>query len=111
MRCSCAATGIEDFKNEDFLFTVGARILNIERAFNVREGFGRKDDSLPPRFLTEPLTSGAAQGHTFELDEMLDQYYEARGWDKSTGYPTRSALESLGLTTVADDLEKWDRLP
>ena len=73
-----AATGIEDFKNEDFLFTVGSRILNIERAINVREGFGRKDDTLPPRFLTEPLTSGAAKAHKFEFDEMLDQYYEAR---------------------------------
>jgi aldehyde:ferredoxin oxidoreductase len=106
-----AATGIEDFKNEDYLFTVGARILNVERAFNVREGFGRKDDSLPPRFLTEPLKTGPAQGHTFELDEMLNQYYEARGWDKSTGYPTRSTLESLGLASVADELGKMDKLP
>lgn len=106
-----AATGIEDFQNEDYLFTVGARILNIERAFNVREGFGRKDDSLPPRFLTEPLKSGAAQGHTFELDEMLDQYYEARGWDKSTGYPTRSALERLDLKSVADELATMGKLP
>jgi aldehyde:ferredoxin oxidoreductase len=106
-----AATGIEDFKNEDFLFTVGARILNVERAFNVREGFGRKDDYLPPRFQTEALKSGAAQGHTFESDELLDQYYEARGWDKLTGYPTRATLENLGLKPVADDLEKIDKLP
>ena len=106
-----AATGIKDFKKEESLLTVGARILNIERAFNVREGFSRKDDSLPSRFLTEPLKTGPAQGHTFELDEMLDQYYEARGWDKSSGCPTRSTLESLGLASVADQLEKMDKLP
>jgi aldehyde:ferredoxin oxidoreductase len=57
------------------------------------------------------LKSGAAQGHTFELEEMLDQYYEARGWDKSTGHPTRSTLESLGLAAVADELAAMGKLP
>jgi aldehyde:ferredoxin oxidoreductase len=36
---------------------------------------------------------------------MLDDYYEARGWDKETGLPTRAKLESLGLKEIADELE------
>jgi aldehyde:ferredoxin oxidoreductase len=41
---------------------------------------------------------------------MLDDYYEARGWDKETGLPTRSKLESLGLKEIADELESMGRL-
>jgi aldehyde:ferredoxin oxidoreductase len=37
---------------------------------------------------------------------MLDNYYKFRGWDKNTGIPTRETLENLGLTYVADELEK-----
>jgi len=42
---------------------------------------------------------------------MLDDYYEARGWDEKTGRPTRATLERLGLKSVEDDLEKAGRLP
>ncbi len=77
----------------------------------MREGFSRKDDYLPTRFLTEPLKTGPAKGHVFEMDQLLDEYYEARGWDKETGYPTRSTLESLGLAPVADELATLGKLP
>ena len=46
-----------------------------------------------------------------ELEQMLDDYYEERGWDKETGNPKRPKLESLGLKSVADELEKMDKLP
>lgn len=45
------------------------------------------------------------------MDRMLDDYYEARGWDKKTGNPTRTKLESLGLKFAADELEKIGKLP
>lgn len=45
------------------------------------------------------------------MDQMLDDYYETRGWDKKTGNPTRAKLESLGLKSVADELEKLNKLP
>jgi aldehyde:ferredoxin oxidoreductase len=106
-----AATGIEQFSDEKYLLDLGERIYTVERAFNVREGFSRKDDILPSRFLTETPKSGPVKGHIFEMDMMLDDYYEARGWDKKTGNPTRTALESLGLTCVADELEKIGKLP
>jgi aldehyde:ferredoxin oxidoreductase len=42
---------------------------------------------------------------------MLDNYYGLRGWDKNTGVPTRTKLETIGLKFVADELEKTAKLP
>ena len=76
---------------------VGERIINVERAFNVREGIRRKDDTLPRRFREEPLTEGASKGTVFELEPMIDEYYGERGWDLETGIPTAETLRRLGL--------------
>ncbi|MBA7661461.1 hypothetical protein ES703_69478 [subsurface metagenome] len=83
---------------------VGARIVNIERAFNVREGMRRRDDSLPRRFREEPLTEGASSGTVFDQEPMLDEYYTERGWDLETGVPRRETLEGLGLSNAASEL-------
>jgi aldehyde:ferredoxin oxidoreductase len=105
-----AATGIEAFNSQDYLYAAGERIWNIERCFNVREGFGRSDDYLPGRFLHEPLERGPVKGQVVEMDRLLDDYYDVRGWDKATGYPKREKLESLGLKAAADELAKLGRL-
>jgi aldehyde:ferredoxin oxidoreductase len=78
---------------------VGERIVNLERLFNAREGINRRDDSLPQRFLSEPLPegSGPSTGSILELEPMLDEYYRARGWTAETGLPTEEKLEELGL--------------
>jgi aldehyde:ferredoxin oxidoreductase len=86
---------------------VGERINNLARAFNTREGFTRADDTLPERLMTEPLKEGASKGHFIskdDLKQMLDEYYTERGWDLSTGSPTKAKLEELGLGYVADEL-------
>lgn len=88
------ATGIE--VNEADLLAAGERIWNLERLFNRREGFSRKDDTLPERLLTEPLREGPAAGHVVPLEPMLDDYYAVRGWD-SDGHPVDDTLERLGL--------------
>jgi len=91
----------------DDILQVGERINNLAHAFNVREGLTRADDTLPERLLTEPLKGGASKGHFIsrdELNQMLDEYYEARGWDVETGTPSRQKLEELGLGYVADHL-------
>jgi len=91
----------------DDILRVGERINNLAHAFNVREGFTREDDTLPERLLTEPIKGGASKGHFIsrdELTQMLDEYYEARGWDVETGAPSREKLEELGLGYVADQL-------
>lgn len=85
---------------------VGARIVNLERMFNVREGIRRRDDSLPRRFREEPLKEGASKGTVFDQEPMLDEYYTERGWDLSSGIPTKATLLGLTLRKAADDLSK-----
>lgn len=101
------ATGLE-FSIEDFRKT-GERIVNLSRAFNMRDGFSRSDDCIPKRLTDEPMPDGPAKGHVIsqsELDTMLDQYYEVRGWDKKTGKPLPEKLKELGLDYVIPDLWK-----
>ena len=86
---------------------VGERINNLARAFNVRDGFQRAEDTLPERLMTEPLQSGASKGQLIskeDLRAMLDEYYTVRGWDLNTGVPTREKLVELNLEYVADQL-------
>jgi len=86
---------------------VGERVNNLAKAFNVREGFTRADDTLPERLMTEPLKAGASKGQMIsreDLDTMLDEYYSLRGWDVKTGIPSRAKLTELGLEYVADAL-------
>lgn len=77
------------------LMKVGERASNLCRVFNVREGITRKDDALPER-LMEPLPEGPFKGETIPLDQMLNNYYEYRGWDEM-GIPTKTTLRELGL--------------
>jgi len=77
---------------------VGERIVCLERCFNIREGFKRKDDALPRRMLSEPLRQGGpAENQTVEgFDKLLDEYYEAAGYTKE-GIPTVEKLKDLGI--------------
>ena len=79
------------------MLEAGERIYNLKRLFNVRCGITRKDDTLPERFLKEPLPDGGAEGQTVNLEEMLKEYYEYRGWDEN-GAPTIETLRRLGIT-------------
>lgn len=99
--------------NSKDLMHIGERILNLCKAFNVREGMTRRDDTLPER-LMEPLSEGLYKGEAISRDmlsRMLDYYYEFRGWDKETGIPKKEVLERLGLNYVAKELEKSVELP
>jgi aldehyde:ferredoxin oxidoreductase len=102
------ATGIEI--DEKAMWFAAERIINLERAFNVREGITRKDDTLPKRFTCEPLTEGASAGHLVDLEPMLDEYYNARDWSIQTGIPHRKKLEKLGLQEVAKELHKLGKV-
>ena len=100
-----AATGIEKFKDEKYLWLVGERIWNLERAFDIREGIDRKHDTIPDRLLKEPMPRAPAKGQIFELDELLEDYYRVRGWNER-GVPTRKKLAELGLTGVSGELKR-----
>ena len=83
------------------------RVTTLEKAYNIREGkTGRKDDIPPFRFTSEPMPDGPAKGSVFEADVMLDDYYEAIGFDKETGWPYRETLENLGLQDVSMELSE-----
>ncbi len=88
----------------DEMRDVGSRMTTLERLFGVREGFDRKEDSLPKRFTETPLTEGASKGEVMDLELMLDEYYTERGWSLETGHPIPVALERLGLGWAAGDL-------
>ncbi len=87
-------TGLE-YSDEEIL-QIGERIWNLEKLFNLKAGFTRKDDTLPERLLKEPVKTGPGKGLVTKLDVMLDEYYEVRGWDKE-GIPTEEKLKELGL--------------
>lgn len=101
-----SVTGI-NLSIED-LYRAAWRTLLIERAENVRYGLRRKDDTLPERFLKEPLQIEAGRSHPpyTDLDERLDVYYRERGIDIRTGIPKKETLVQLGLDYVAEDLER-----
>jgi aldehyde:ferredoxin oxidoreductase len=94
----------------DDIMQAGERINNMERVINVRQGLMRKDDNLSERFLLDPIPGGPAKGEVLNLAPMLDEYYEARGWEVDTGYPYRQTLERLGMARMADDLAAMGRL-
>ncbi len=102
-----ATTGL-DFTEEDFQ-EVGERIVNLERAYWNRCMSGAREDTVPERFLKEPMPQGVDYqtnvGVTFPLNDMLPQYYRYRDWDPKTGFPTERKLKQLGLDNVAKDLE------
>ena len=87
----------------------GERISTLKKLFNIREGWTRADDTLPPRTLEEPLPTGVAAGVGLskeDLDFMIAGYYRARGWTEDGLIPDRKLAE-LGL----NDLSGANSLP
>jgi len=83
------------------LMEIGERIYTLERLFNLREGFTRKDDALPERYFKEPTPIGlpVAKGKKIDkiqFEKMLNEYYELHDWDRD-GVPKKETLEKLKL--------------
>jgi aldehyde:ferredoxin oxidoreductase len=82
------------------LLEIGERIYSLERMILNREGIVRADDMLPDRIFKEAIPSGPCEGKSLtqeQYDIMLDEYYQARGWD-SDGVVTDETKQRLGLT-------------
>jgi len=115
-------------KSKDDLYKIGERIVNVQRAGRMRQGWrGREGDKLMEYLHTTPLTREdlffnpecmvpgkdgeplSRLGMVVDRDEfekMKDEYYGYRGWDVESGYQTKEKLHELKLDDVADDLEK-----
>ena len=95
------------------LLRVGEIVCNIEKLINVREGFNREDDQIPPLYVQNTeIPMKAREGDRYMVDwlgnrltkedmaKMIDDYYLERGWDVKTGLPTREKLVELGLNNL-----------
>jgi aldehyde:ferredoxin oxidoreductase len=80
----------------DDIFAAGDRIWNLEKLFNLKAGIASAEDTLPRRLLEDEIPAGPSQGWTHQLDKMLPEYYQLRGWSKE-GIPSQDKLQSLGL--------------
>ncbi len=100
-------TGME--MTADELKKAGERIENAARLFNIREGLTRKDDNLPWKVMNEPIRDeGSSKGAMVtqaELDLLLDDYYESRGWTRD-GIPTVAKLKELDMDDLLGIVEK-----
>jgi len=87
-----------DWTADDLLQT-GERLFNLKRLINLRFGMTRGDDTLPRRLLAEPRPSGGAAGVLPDLDLLLHDYYQVRGW-MPDGAPSPERLAALGLADL-----------
>ena len=78
--------------NIEEIMKIGERIFNLQRLYNVRCGISRKDDSLPPRFLTLKRDRNKLP----PMGQLLSDYYDCRGWNEE-GIPTQKKLRELNI--------------
>jgi len=100
--------------NKDELLHIGLQEHNLEKAFNtIHVGFDRNDDYPCERYYNEPIESGTYKGEHLDhkiWNEMLDTLYRLHKWDRDSSWQTRKGLEKIGLSDIADKLEKENRL-
>ena len=85
------------------LMTVGERVINLQRIFNLREGLSRADDVLPSRVLEKPefgLYEHEDLCAVSDFDAMINEYYDSRDWDRADGRPSDRKLAALGLAAL-----------
>jgi aldehyde:ferredoxin oxidoreductase len=112
------ATG--DKKSEKDLDLVCERIFNLHRALTIRDmgtvEMRERHDTIPSWVFdappeAKPFAPGSSKLDRADMEVAKDQFYEALGWERKTGAPTRATLERLGLKDVADSLAKMQLLP
>ena len=64
------------------LWEVCSHVSQVERSFNLREGLIPADDTLPERFRGRPIPDGPAQGVTIDIDRLVQDYYDVKGWER-----------------------------
>jgi aldehyde:ferredoxin oxidoreductase len=82
------------------LLKAGERVFQLQRALSCKLGISAKDDVMPELAL-RPIPDGGQEGHVPDMGKMLPDYYGIRDWNRDTGKPSRSRLESLGMPEIA----------
>ena len=96
-----ATTGFE--YTSETLRAVGRCVLDTERLINADFGLTRADDTLPKRYFDEPMPARQTKGHHIDRSQfqnMLDEYYMERGWDRDGRVSAERIAEIDDLTTV-----------
>jgi aldehyde:ferredoxin oxidoreductase len=84
------------------LRTAARRIVTAKKLYNLREGWTPAEDTLPQRFLSQGLPAGSGRQAVLpreRLQELIQAYYAARGWDRQGMVPPER-VEALQLTDV-----------
>ncbi|MEM3714674.1 MAG: aldehyde ferredoxin oxidoreductase C-terminal domain-containing protein, partial [Nitrososphaeria archaeon] len=84
------------------LYKIGERIYTLEKVFNIREGFSKKDDMLPKRIMEESSERGYITPKV-ELEIMLKEFYNSFGWDEN-GIPKKDTLLKLSMEEFVNDI-------
>lgn len=103
-----AVTGVETTPAD--LKLASERTWNLWKLINYRAGFDRKDDE-PPEIWFHPLKEDGKEHHLTDyfrttplaredVEKLLDDYYDERGWDKETSRPVTGKLKQLGLENL-----------
>jgi aldehyde:ferredoxin oxidoreductase len=81
-----AAEAYSGFLGQDItrkeLWEVCSHVSQAERDFNLREGLRPEEDTLPERFIGKPIPDGPAKGTVIDIDRMVGDYYEVKGWKR-----------------------------
>lgn len=86
-----------DLSSDEYL-KIGERILNLRKAFNVREEVKKEECKLPDRALgLPPLSRGPLRGITVDIDRLEKECFETLGWNSLTGAPTKEKIDELDI--------------
>jgi aldehyde:ferredoxin oxidoreductase len=97
----------------DEIMRLGEKVFTVLKAYTIRQGLDRQDDAWPQRFYDEPLPHGPSKGMVVSkeaVSSVLDEYYELRGWGKSSGLPTEQRFIELGLQDIGRALKERGKI-
>jgi aldehyde:ferredoxin oxidoreductase len=85
----------------DAYLQTGERILNLRKAFNLREGIATREYQIHDRAIgTTPLKEGPLKGKRVDLSALMDEFYQTVGWSRESGGPTPEKMQALELEPV-----------
>ncbi len=97
----------KQFEIEDLL-EIASRISAQERLFSIRGGLTREDDTLPKKLINYQMPGSWPDDKVTpeELETLKKEFYEAMGWNKTSGAPTDKTLNDLNIEDLTEDLKK-----